>query len=51
MTPAAIPVAKQVVRGLRLSETRKLAIRVLKAATAAEVKRVLAEAAPALKSR
>jgi phosphoenolpyruvate-protein phosphotransferase (PTS system enzyme I) len=43
MTPAAIPVAKQVVRGLRLPETRKLAVKVLKAATADEVERVLAE--------
>jgi len=51
MTPAAIPVAKQVVRGLRLTETRKLAIKVLKAATADEVERVLAESASTVKSR
>jgi phosphotransferase system enzyme I (PtsI) len=51
MTPAAIPVAKQVVRGLRLSETRKLAIKVLKAATAGEVERVLAESMVTAKSQ
>ena len=33
MTPAAIPVAKQVVRGLRISDTARLASRALKAAT------------------
>src|SRR5262249_13997257 len=44
MTPAAIPAAKQVVRGLRLSDTRRLATRVLKAATATDVEKVLAEA-------
>jgi phosphotransferase system enzyme I (PtsI) len=49
MTPAAIPVAKQVVRGLRLAETRKLAVKVLKAATAAEVERVLAESLSAVR--
>jgi phosphotransferase system enzyme I (PtsI) len=43
MTPAAIPVAKQVVRGLRLSDTTRLAGRALKAATAADVEKVLAE--------
>jgi phosphotransferase system enzyme I (PtsI) len=51
MTPAAIPVAKQVVRGLRLPETRQLANRVLKAATADEVQKVLAEAMATAKSR
>jgi phosphoenolpyruvate-protein phosphotransferase (PTS system enzyme I) len=49
MTPAAIPVAKQVVRGLRLSDTRRLANRVLKAATAADVEKVLAETMATLK--
>ena len=49
MTPAAIPVAKQVVRGLRLPETRKLAVKVLKAATADEVERVLAESMSAVR--
>jgi phosphoenolpyruvate-protein phosphotransferase (PTS system enzyme I) len=43
MTPAAIPVAKQVVRGIRISDTVRLASRALKAATAAEVEKVLAE--------
>ena len=43
MSPAAIPVAKQVVRGLRISDTARLASRALKAATAAEVEKVLAE--------
>jgi len=51
MTPAAIPVAKQVVRGLRLPDTRRLASRVLKAATTAEVERVLAESMATAKSR
>jgi len=51
MTPAAIPIAKQVVRGLRLADTRRLATRVLKAATADEVERVLAEAMSPVKSR
>ena len=44
MSPAAIPVAKQVVRGLRISDTARLASRALKAATASEVEKVLAEA-------
>jgi phosphotransferase system enzyme I (PtsI) len=43
MSPAAIPVAKQVVRGIRISDTARLASRALKAATAADVERVLAE--------
>ena len=43
MTPAAIPMAKQVVRGLRISETARLASRALKAATAADVEHTLAE--------
>ena len=51
MTPAAIPVAKQVVRGLRLLDTRHLANRVLRAATADEVQKVLAESMATAKSR
>ena len=43
MTPSAIPVAKRVVRGLRLSETARLASRALRAATATDVEHVLAE--------
>ena len=44
MTPASIPMAKQVVRGIRIPDTVRLASRALKAATAAEVEKVLAEA-------
>jgi phosphoenolpyruvate-protein phosphotransferase (PTS system enzyme I) len=51
MTPAAIPVAKQVMRGLRIPETRLLAGRALKAATSADVERVLAESLSAVKLR
>jgi phosphotransferase system enzyme I (PtsI) len=51
MTPAAIPIAKQVVRGLRLADTARLASRVLRAATAAEVEKVLADAMAEVKSR
>ena len=43
MTPAAIPLAKQVVRGLQIPETTRLASRALRAATVAEVERTLAE--------
>jgi phosphoenolpyruvate-protein kinase (PTS system EI component) len=43
MSPAAIPMAKQVVRGLRIPEAARLASRALKAATAADVEKVLAE--------
>ena len=43
MTPAAIPLAKQVVRGLRIADTVKLASRALKAATASDVERTLAD--------
>ena len=43
MTPAVIPAAKQVVRGLRIADTIRLAGRALKAATAAEVAHVLKE--------
>src|SRR5262245_4007827 len=49
MSPAAIPVAKQVVRGIRVSDTVRLASRVLKAATAAEVEKVLAESMATVK--
>jgi len=50
MTPAAIPAAKQVVRGLRIADTTQLARRALKAATSAEVERVLADTLSTLKS-
>lgn len=43
MTPTAIPLAKQVLRGLRASEARRVATRVLRARTAADVERVLIE--------
>jgi phosphoenolpyruvate-protein phosphotransferase (PTS system enzyme I) len=43
MAPSAIPLAKQVVRGLRIGDVARLASRALKAATAAEVERILAE--------
>ena len=49
MTPASIPVAKQVVRGIRLSDTVRLASRALKAATAADVEKVLAESMATVK--
>ena len=51
MTPAAIPVAKQIVRGLRVSDTARLAGRALKAATAADVEKVLADSFAAAKVR
>lgn len=51
MSPAAIPVAKQVVRGIRISDTARLASRALKAATASEVEKVLAESMSALRTR
>jgi len=51
MTPAAIPAAKQVVRELRLADTVRLARRVLKAATAAEVERVLGESMSIARAR
>jgi phosphotransferase system enzyme I (PtsI) len=51
MTPAAIPLAKQVVRGLRISDTTRLASRALKAATAADVEKVLADSLGAVRSR
>ena len=43
MSPSAIPMAKQVVRGLRLSDTTRLASRALRAATVHEVEAVLAD--------
>jgi phosphotransferase system enzyme I (PtsI) len=49
MTPAAIPVAKQVVRGIRVSDTVRLASRALKAATAADVEKVLADSLATVK--
>jgi phosphotransferase system enzyme I (PtsI) len=51
MSPAAIPVAKQVVRNLRIPDAVRLASRALKAATASEVEKVLAESMAAIKSR
>ena len=51
MTATAIPIAKQVVRGLRIPDVARLAGRALKAATSAEVERVLAESLSAVKSR
>ena len=51
MAPSAIGVAKQVVRGLRIPDTARLASRALKAATSAEVERVLAEGLSEAKSR
>ena len=51
MTPAAIPIAKQVVRGLRLSDTTRLASRALRAATAAEVEKVLADSLATARSQ
>jgi phosphotransferase system enzyme I (PtsI) len=50
MTPASIPMAKQVVRGMRISDTARLARRALMAATAAEVEKVLADSFSTLKS-
>jgi phosphoenolpyruvate-protein phosphotransferase (PTS system enzyme I) len=49
MTPAAIPVAKQVVRGIRVADTVRLASRALKAATAADVEKLLAESLATVK--
>jgi phosphotransferase system enzyme I (PtsI) len=43
MAPAAIPLAKQVVRGLHTAEATRLASRALRAATTADVERTLAE--------
>jgi phosphotransferase system enzyme I (PtsI) len=43
MAPSAIPLAKQVVRGVRTTDTTRLAARALRAATADDVERVLGE--------
>jgi phosphotransferase system enzyme I (PtsI) len=43
MSPAAIPLAKQVVRGMRISDAARLASRALRAATSADVERTLAD--------
>ena len=43
MAPAAIPLAKQVVRGLHPADTARLASRALRAATTDDVERTLAE--------
>jgi phosphotransferase system enzyme I (PtsI) len=49
MTTAAIPAARQVVRGLRVPETARLASRALKAATVKDVEKVLAESLAGVK--
>jgi len=51
MSPASIPIAKQVVRSLRIPDAARLASRALKAATTSEVEKVLAESMTAMKSR
>ena len=43
MAPTAIPLAKQVLRGLRAEDARRIAGRALRARTAAEVERTLVE--------
>jgi phosphoenolpyruvate-protein kinase (PTS system EI component) len=45
MTPAAIPLAKRVIRGLRASEARAAASRALNARTATEIEKALGELA------
>ncbi len=45
MTPAAIPLAKRVIRGLRASDARVAASRALNARTATEIEKGLAELA------
>lgn len=49
MTTAAIPAARQVVRGMRVPETARLASRALKAATVKDVEKVLAESLAGVK--
>jgi phosphotransferase system enzyme I (PtsI) len=44
MTPAAIPIARQVVRELRVSEARRLAVEVLRLPTAADIEQHLFDA-------
>jgi phosphotransferase system enzyme I (PtsI) len=51
MVPAAIPLAKRVIRGLRASSARVAAGRALKARTAAEVERGLSELVEPVESR
>ena len=43
MTPSAIPLAKQVLRGLRVADVRRVATRVLRARTAADVESALTQ--------
>jgi len=43
MAPTAIPLAKQVIRGLRTGEAAQVARRALTATTAADVERILIE--------
>ena len=43
MTPTAIPLAKRVIRGVRVADARAAAWRALRAGTAAEVEKGLAE--------
>ena len=43
MAPAAIPMAKQILRSLNTAETARLASRALQAATADDVERTVAE--------
>jgi phosphoenolpyruvate-protein phosphotransferase (PTS system enzyme I) len=49
MNASAIPVVKQVVRGIRIADTVRLASRALKAATASDVEKVLADAMATVK--
>ncbi|MGH9409835.1 MAG: putative PEP-binding protein, partial [Vicinamibacterales bacterium] len=51
MTPAAIAAAKQAVRAMRVSEAVRVAGRALKAKTAAEVEKAIAESLTPAKSR
>jgi phosphotransferase system enzyme I (PtsI) len=51
MAPAAIPLAKQVVRGLHTPDAVRLASRALRAATTADVERALAEAMSPARTR
>src|SRR4029453_3833545 len=43
MAPTAVPLAKQALRGLRAAEATRMAARTLRAHTASEVEKVLAE--------
>ena len=51
MAPAAIPIAKQVVRGLRAADARVAAGRALRGRTAAEVEKALSELTAPAESR